>query len=78
MFLASILSYSAPISFGMLFVDYPDPDRPGRLKGEIVSKPELLLKTAIAMALLWLARRLWANLRSPEGKTNWVSRGVQR
>jgi len=54
----------APISFGILFVDYPDPGRPGHLKGEIVSKPELLAKTAVTVGFFWLAKRLWMNLRA--------------
>jgi hypothetical protein len=60
----------APISFGWVFVDYPDPDRPGHLKCAFVSKPELLLKTSFALGLLWVAARLFKSLRQPNGGGN--------
>ncbi|HEY3780483.1 MAG TPA: hypothetical protein VGL56_05325 [Fimbriimonadaceae bacterium] len=57
-----LVTYDALLCFHFLFVDYPDPERPGHLKGVIVSTPEILLKTLVTAAFLgatvWIYRRL--------------------
>jgi hypothetical protein len=58
-----IVTQDALVHFGFVFIDYPDPNRPGHLKGVLVSGPELLVKTLLAAALLGAAAWLWRGLR---------------
>jgi len=62
-----VIVIDAPLRFGLLFADFPDPDRPGHLKGVIVSTPELLAKALLAVALLVAATWLWRQMRKPDG-----------
>ncbi len=56
----------APIHFEFLHVDYADPDQPGHLKGMLVSLPELLLHTSIAVGSLAVAFWLWRCLKKSD------------
>lgn len=53
------LAVEAPICFGLLFVDMPDPKRPGHLKGLVISVPDLLFHGLLAAACLVVAMALW-------------------
>ena len=57
-----VLTNDAPIHFHLLFADYPNPNGHG-LKGVVVSTPELLLHTGLAVTCLALAFWLWRALR---------------
>ena len=61
--------FSIPIYTGMLFADYPDPARPGHLKGVTISGPELTLQIAGVIILSVVTVRLFrylAAIRLPE------------
>lgn len=62
-----ILLLEAPIHFGILYADYPDPSRPGHLKGLTVSTLELSAKTMLALVTLSLAALLSLFVRSKGG-----------
>ena len=47
-----LFMYSMPLHFGWLFIDYPDPARPGRLKGVNVSTPEFMAYCILFVALV--------------------------
>lgn len=53
----------APIHFGWVFADAPDPRRPGHLKGVTVSTTELLTQTFLTIALISAAVWFWRKLR---------------
>ena len=69
LFAIRILTYDLPIYCHSLFIDYPDPERPGHLKGVIVRLPELLLTTSIPIALALLAILLQKRLKQSSAKT---------
>lgn len=48
---AYVVLYSAPLHFGLLFADAPDPARPGHMKGVTVSTPEFMGHVALLIAL---------------------------
>lgn len=58
------VTYDAMIHFGLLFVDYPNPNGHG-LKGVTVSTPELLLKILAAAACFFVAYLIWTNDHKP-------------
>jgi hypothetical protein len=62
-----VITVDLPIHFGWLFADYPDPERPGHLKDVIVSGPELLAKSALAVGALTAACLLWRLMKREEG-----------
>ena len=63
-FAFNVATLDAPIYFGYLHADYPDPKRPVHLKGVMVSTPEFLIKTILAVALLATAVWLWRFIRT--------------
>ena len=63
----NVVTLDVPVHFGLLYVDYPDPDRPGHLKGMAISTPELLVKTLLVVALFAAAACLWRGLRKSDG-----------
>jgi hypothetical protein len=61
-----LILFSIPTYNHTLFGDYPDPDRPGHLKGVSVQLPELQLKIAAATVLGLLAATIWfRRMRGP-------------
>lgn len=48
---------------GVLHGDGPDPDRPGHLKGAVVTLPELVIHTTLTIACLAITLVLWRRLR---------------
>jgi hypothetical protein len=64
-----LFAISIPVYSGMLFIDYPDPKRPGHLAGVTVSGSQLALQiAAVAVLLLTAIRLFWllAKIKVPE------------
>lgn len=61
--LVNVVTYDVPVHFGLVYADYPDPDRPGHLKGAVVSTPELLIHALLVVALFGAAGWFWRCLR---------------
>jgi hypothetical protein len=64
-----LITVSIPVYRGMLFAYYPDPARPGHLKGVTVTGPQLALQSAAVLILLVATIRMFcllAKIKVPE------------
>ena len=61
--LFEIVTVDFLVYIGALHGDFPDPNRPGHLKGIMVSTPEILLKVLIVAVCVVLASRCYRCMR---------------